>query len=403
MKTKSIISAGIVVIILLSCGKNKESIYSISGVAQKGPYVAGTDIVIYELNDVLGQTGRTFSSTIYDDLGNFEINNIELNSNLVLLTARGFYYSEIYNKLSEGELSLHALAQLSEKDVVKVNVLTHVIRNRVEKLVAEGSGFSDAVNQAKAEFLSFFGVSEPFEMDFENLDISQEEDYNGLLLAFSVILQRTTPFMNEISTLPAELTQLLTRISNDFKDNGEINNSATIDTLLHNIAHITPPDIRTSLIQKYHAYGIEITPPNFEKYLKKFQLKNSNKIYTDFTYPDKAQPEPLMAPSSMLPNLLSLNQTQYGLNAFSIAAYVPFDSTLRIKFTLTSGASSYMWGGNTHGWLRLGHANGWILESQRENQLMTVLFHFENPGSATIEYYENESDTPSFTKDIVWN
>ena len=42
------------------------------------------------------------------------------------------------------------------------------------------------------------------------------------------------------------------------------------------------------------------------------------------------------------------------------------------------------------------------IESQRENQLMTVLFHFEYPGSATIEYFENGSDTPAFTKDIEW-
>lgn len=404
MKAKGIILTGVMLISLLSCETENDAQYSVTGTAQKGPYVAGTDMVIYELNDNLGQTGRSFTATIHDDLGNFEMNNIELNSDLVLLTASGFYYSEIYNKLSEGELSLHAVTRLSEEDVVNVNVLTHVIRPRIEKLVSDGVSFQDAVNQSKGEFLTFLGVSEPFEVDFENLDISQQEDYNGLLLAFSIILQRTTDFTNELPSLPAELTQLLSRISNDFKDNGEINTTSTIDTLLHNIAHVTPPQIRESMAEKYNQYGVEISLPDFEKYLKEFQLKHSDEIYADFTYPEYARPEPLVSPDSELPNFLAPDQTQYNASsAYCIAAYVPFDSSLEIKFIKTSGGGfTYSFMGFLHGWKKIDHSDGWSLISQRENNLMTGLFRLEDSGSATIEYYENDSDTPSFSKDIAW-
>ncbi len=75
---------------------------SISGKVQKGPYKNGASIMIYELNNSLGQTGKSFASTISDDAGNFALNNINLNSNYILITASGYYFNEHFNKVSEG-------------------------------------------------------------------------------------------------------------------------------------------------------------------------------------------------------------------------------------------------------------------------------------------------------------
>ena len=249
MKKLNILLLGVLLGLLVSCEKddNETKSYSFTGKAQKGPYVTGTNITLNELNSNLGQTGKSFTTTINTDDGSFNLSNIELNSDLALLTANGFYFSEIYGELSGATLSLQALTDLSGKESVNINVLTHLIKGRIEKLVADEMSFQEANEQAKSEFITFLGVAEPFDSDFENLDISENEDYNAMLLSFSIILQRYTMWMNEKPTLTAELTQLLSNLSTDFATDGLVDNRELIDTLLYNVSQLNLIDIRNNV------------------------------------------------------------------------------------------------------------------------------------------------------------
>lgn len=161
MKTSYFLTLGLLTGLLLSCEKDKEGepeIYSFSGKAQKGPFITGTNVTLNELNSNLGQTGKSFIATISADDGSFNMNNIELNSNLALLTANGFYFSEIYGELSGASLSLQAITDLSGKEHVNINILTHLITGRIENLVSGGMNFKEANEQAKSEALIFLGV-----------------------------------------------------------------------------------------------------------------------------------------------------------------------------------------------------------------------------------------------------
>jgi len=79
-------------LLFLSCsddGGSKDSGGSlkkdkISGFSQKGPFAKGSAITLYELNDKLAQTGRSFEEMITDDKGSFEIKNVELESPYVI-------------------------------------------------------------------------------------------------------------------------------------------------------------------------------------------------------------------------------------------------------------------------------------------------------------------------------
>jgi len=63
---------------IISCENNDSpEVYNFTGKVQKGPFVTGTTITLNELNEKLGQTGRTFTSIITSDDGSFELNNIE--------------------------------------------------------------------------------------------------------------------------------------------------------------------------------------------------------------------------------------------------------------------------------------------------------------------------------------
>ena len=52
-----------------------------SGYVQKGPFINGSSVTILELDENLDQTGKTYFTTISDNLGSFEKKNIELISN----------------------------------------------------------------------------------------------------------------------------------------------------------------------------------------------------------------------------------------------------------------------------------------------------------------------------------
>jgi len=391
-----------IVAMFISCEKedNNSKIFSIEGKAQKGPFVTGTQITLNELNASLGQTGKSFTTSINSDDGSFSLRNIELNSDFALLTANGFYYSEIYGELSGAALSLQALTDLSEKESVNINVLTHLIKGRIETLMADGLSFQDANNQAKLELLAFLGVSESFETDFDNFDISVNADINAVLLSFSVMLQRHTLIWNDKPALTAELTQLLSRLSSDFATDGLISDRALIDTLLFNVSQLDLIDIRKNVETRYSEIGQSVTIPNFEKYIARFQGEHSEYLYADFFYPENASPDPVIAPGGIIPNILNPAVTVYPAAPYSVAAITPLNKTLKIRVI----SSNLSIGGPICGWELINeYPNGFTLNSQRQNVIMSMLMHLGyGGGTATIEYYENNTETPTFTKQISW-
>ncbi len=146
------------------------------------------------------------------------------------------------------------------------------------------------------------------------------------------------------------------------------------------------------------------TIPEFEKYIGKFQEKYSDHLYTDFTYPHMPLWNPCFPTCPELPNILVPDDTLFEAGkAYSMAAFIPLNSTLTIKFIGDNSNYNYSIGGPVSGWQLINEfPGGFVLNSQRRNDLMTMLFHLEKPEHARIEYYENGSLEPSFTKLIRW-
>lgn len=381
-----------------SCTKEKTGgIFTFSGKVQKGPFVTGTTITVNELNESLGQTGKAFTSAITSDDGSFNLSNIEMESNMALLSGNGFYYNEVIGKLSTAQITLQALADLNNEETVNVNVLTHITKARIEKLVADGLSFADAKRKAEGEFQDFLGVTNHFSQGFEQMSIASGGDFNAMLLAFSVILQRPTHWEEAIPTLPAELTWLMTNLSTDFADNGAINNEALVDTLLYNISMQDQVFIRRHIQDYYSGLGLDVEIPDFESYIRMFQSAHEE-LVAEFVYPDEASPAPEMG--GEVPNLLVKDATQFnGSGSYVLAAITPLGKGLKVKVT---------------GSVQLDLNNGWIvtesshdgftIEAQRQNKLVSILVYLlddSKDGTATIEYYE-DSDTPTFTKQITW-
>jgi hypothetical protein len=78
------------------------------GYSQKGPFVNGSTLTIYELDASYTQTGNSFNTQIKDNLGTFELPGISLQSSYAKLKADGFYFNEIKNANSASPITLYA-------------------------------------------------------------------------------------------------------------------------------------------------------------------------------------------------------------------------------------------------------------------------------------------------------
>jgi hypothetical protein len=173
-----------------------------------------------------------------------------------------------------------------------------------------------------------------------------------------------------------------------------------IDTLLYNISQLNLIDIRNHIEDRYSTSGQSVTIPDFESHIAKFQEKYSDNLYTSFTYPENASPDPEMAPDGIISNILFPSDTIFKAAPYSVAAIIPLNKTLKVRII----GSNITIGGPIYGWELISeYPNGFTINSQRQNALMSMLIHLEyGGGNATIEYYENEAETPTFTKKIKW-
>lgn len=269
---KTLILYLIIFLTIYSCQKDDGSekgisLEKINGYVQKGPFLSGTSVTVYELSESQVATGKNFPSQISDNKGTFEINNVDLVSEYVLVKAEGFYFNEVANETSAAQLTLYALSDLTDKKSLNVNVLSTLEKGRVEYLVSGGKTFVEAKEQAQAEILSIFEVSKPDIFESEQLDITEPGDDNAILLAISVVLQ------GHLSV--AELSELIANISNDMKEDGELTDPISGEKLIFNAHKLEPAQIRKNLENRYKALNMNVTIPDFEKYIRQF-IENSD-------------------------------------------------------------------------------------------------------------------------------
>jgi uncharacterized protein (TIGR02145 family) len=275
MKTKEIFR----IIITISClvpvlpfpGCRKDDLIikdKVTGLVQKGPFINGTTISMYELNSSMAQTGNSFTTQISNNLGSFEIDNVSLSSGYVLLMANGYYYDEVRGFKSTSPLTLYALTDITGGSTVNINILTHLEKSRIEYL-AKSMPFNEAKQKAQSDVLSVFGFSEDIGPS-ELLDISAVNDANAILLAVTVIIQgiRNT----------AQLTEFLANIATDIRDDGQLDED-NVSELRNTILTVNIPAIRSRLYSRYRELGIEADIPPFEEYIGRFLAFTGSRPY----------------------------------------------------------------------------------------------------------------------------
>ena len=176
--------------LMLSCSAKDEhssssgsapSSNTVSGYVQKGPFIQGTVITVWELDSSLVQTGRTFIGTIDDNTGTFNARG-KVVSPYVELSAVGYYFNEVSGSLSTAPLTLQALSDLTDNSSVNVNLMTHLEKKRVEYLIDSGLTFAAAKTQAQTEIMKIFNI--------ENVSLGGSET-----VSYTHLTLPTTPYV----------------------------------------------------------------------------------------------------------------------------------------------------------------------------------------------------------------
>lgn len=193
----------------------------VSGYVQKGQFAAGSQVTIFGLDDDLMANGDSWPSNIKDASGSFAV-SVAKGAAYMEIRAQGYYFDELSGETSDGIMTLEAIVDQTS-DRVNVNLLTHLVRPRIKRLVAEGSTYSQARAQAERELVTTLGYS-ALDVSFDQLDITRSREGDALLLALACALQcdRTT----------GEMVTLVNALSLDFEEDGtlEESNIAMIET-----------------------------------------------------------------------------------------------------------------------------------------------------------------------------
>ncbi|MBR6378559.1 MAG: hypothetical protein IKS02_01145 [Fibrobacter sp.] len=231
----------------------------IAGVTQKGPFTKGSIVTLYELNfGTLAQTGKSFIGKISDSTGSFSINKIELASQYALLQAEGYYLNEITGKVSASQIALNAISDLSERDNVNINLLTHLEYERAVWLANENEmTIKDAKAKADKEIFSAFGV-EYNGVRFEDLDIFGKDDADAALLAISVIMHS--------GRSEGEFSLALANMAMDLEKDGKWNDAKAIAEAADNSFEADTAQIRKNM----EAWSIAKAIPNFAPIVEYF-------------------------------------------------------------------------------------------------------------------------------------
>lgn len=243
----------------------------LTGKVQKGPFVEGSSVYIFSLDERFAQTGAAYSTSITDNKGSFEQKDMHLSSQFVELIVNGYYFNEVKGELSSSPLTLSAVADITQADNVNVNILTTLERERILFLVSGGMSYDKAKSQAHKEVLAVFGMK-PEEAG-EAIDLDLEAD--AQLLVISAIVQGYRS--------AADVTRLLSNIASDLREDGIIDNPVNTSTLTNNALGINVD----KLVENMSSYDITCTysKKDVEKWLDQFETNTSYEQTEFVVYP----------------------------------------------------------------------------------------------------------------------
>ena len=246
---------------MLDSQKIAVSLDSLSGFVQKGPFLKGSAVTLYELENgrTLKQGSGIFETNTTNDSGYYKFTALDLVSQYALLQVKGKYKNEVTGVSSTAELTLKALVNVLERKTANVNLLTHLEYGRAYYLVTRADKKPDFAKKLTwSEILAMFYINSDGKKYFEDINLFEADENAAILLAISVLLH------GDGST--SELAARLASISSDIEEDGTWDDEPTKAQIADWAESFN--DFAT-LRLNVKSYGISAVP-DFEKYMTNF-------------------------------------------------------------------------------------------------------------------------------------
>src|SRR4051812_39000465 len=96
------------VVFAAACGGDSGVSVHAHGNAQKGPFITGSSVQFYPVDDNLTQVSKVFQAFVSDDLGAFDTSFSQSEPNIEVAVT-GFYADELSGELSNAQITLRAV------------------------------------------------------------------------------------------------------------------------------------------------------------------------------------------------------------------------------------------------------------------------------------------------------
>src|SRR5690554_4073221 len=257
--------------IILACSKsgddisNQEEIKAVvkstlTGKIEKGPFLTGSKVTLYELEGALKQTGQNiFKTETSNDNGEFLFDSkMELSSQFVELEISGYFYNEVTGNRSSSQITLNALADVSSKNKVNVNIITHLVYKRIKKIVSEGLSFQDAQKQAQRELLNNFLITTEVK-NSDDISLTDGNKDSAILLAISAILLYDKE--------EAAFSEFIAKLSNDFASDGNISDSSLMEQIQEGQKNVNSIQVMENIQSYFSEQGKTVVVDNIRKFI----------------------------------------------------------------------------------------------------------------------------------------
>ena len=246
------------------------SLDTLAGVSQKGPFLKGSTVYLYELSDgrTLKQTNGNFVSNITSDDGRFRFTTRNLMSQYALIVVDGKYRNEVTGDPTNTSIRLQAYTDVLNRKNANVNLLTQLEMNRVYYLVTrEKKRFKVAKHQAQMEILDAFHIDTTIiNKSSEDLNVFGDTEADAALLAISILLQGDSS--------ETALSVLLSEIADDMESDGKWDDSVSKARIAEWALAVDTVGKLAEFRSHVQDWGLGSgKAPNFEKYMRIFWSK----------------------------------------------------------------------------------------------------------------------------------
>lgn len=178
-------------------------------------------------------TGKLLNTVTTNDLGEFFI-PVALPNSFEEIINDGFYFDEVSGVISDANISLRTLADLSASTAITVNILTHLEQSRLKYLVGQGTSFPVADVQTQSKVLAMYNIDATGLGEFHKMDVTELGDVNAALLAVSAVTQQMAinRAASSGSGIEGELQALLSAMNTDIAFDGVLNSTSIQQEIL---------------------------------------------------------------------------------------------------------------------------------------------------------------------------